>query len=40
MGRIVSWCLSFLTLLVVPVGYSLLEDGRGRRKKKKYARQD
>jgi HAE1 family hydrophobic/amphiphilic exporter-1 len=31
---------TFLTLLVVPVGYSLLEDGRGRRKKKKYARQD
>ena len=31
---------TFLTLLVVPVGYSLLEGGRGRRKKKKYARQD
>jgi HAE1 family hydrophobic/amphiphilic exporter-1 len=28
---------TFLTLLVVPVGYSLLEDGRGRRKKKEYA---
>ena len=28
---------TFLTLLVVPVGYSLLEGFRGRRKKKKYA---
>ncbi|CAA9442176.1 MAG: RND multidrug efflux transporter; Acriflavin resistance protein [uncultured Rubrobacteraceae bacterium] len=30
---------TFLTLLVVPVGYSLLKDGRRRRKKKKYAGQ-
>ncbi len=30
---------TFLTLLVVPVGYSLLEGGRGRRKKKKYGGQ-
>ncbi len=28
---------TFLTLLVVPVGYSLLEGFQGRRKKKKYA---
>jgi hydrophobic/amphiphilic exporter-1 (mainly G- bacteria), HAE1 family len=28
---------TFLTLLVVPVGYSLLEGARGRRRKKKYA---
>jgi HAE1 family hydrophobic/amphiphilic exporter-1 len=27
---------TFLTLLVVPVGYSLLKDGRRHRKKKKY----
>ncbi len=30
---------TFLTLLVVPVGYSLLKDGRRHRKKKKYAGQ-
>ena len=29
---------TFLTLLVVPAGYSLLEGFRGRRKKKKYSR--
>ena len=29
---------TFLTLLVVPVGYSLLEGARDRRKKRKYAR--
>ncbi len=28
---------TFLTLLVVPAGYSLLKDGRRHRKKKKYA---
>jgi HAE1 family hydrophobic/amphiphilic exporter-1 len=29
---------TFLTLLVVPVDYSLLEGLRGRRKKRKYAK--